>query len=462
MSRHHASAHRHAARPAPQAQRLEDRRLLDAIPVNLDVDSVAVVAAPHADDDLDAGLRPDILTQGVPELFITIGDAQARSVRFTDADGTRIAISHRIGTAVVQLVGTHLEQDIGQRDIVVTGADIQIISITYDQTSLRSRTVINTSNAGDGATSIETITGESPVGKLIAPDTHLVGQGIVMTGLGVIASVTLGNVENGADIIMPGNGPRRGITLRLKRIDAGTTIDLASDVRRLSADSWLDGAFTATAARTIHIGGNVSGDWVLATDGARSVFVGGSVLSGAWTFAGPMRSFTIRRSFAGEVTATSYRKIIVREDFTGSIAATATGGTAIRKLHISGESTGARISTIADVQKMKLGPINGLEIYVGLPLDWAGGLPTSAADLVRSSRVKKLQIRGDTAGATFVAGTFKKLDMRNILDTATFSLAGEHVRRASMRIEGRRYHFGNDRIFSEAPVRPYLNFQQLT
>ena len=88
ISRHHASTHRPAS---PQAQRLEDRRLLDAGPVNLDVDSVAVVAAPHADDDLDAGLRPDILTQGVPELFITIGDAHARSVRFTDADGTRIA-----------------------------------------------------------------------------------------------------------------------------------------------------------------------------------------------------------------------------------------------------------------------------------------------------------------------------------------------------------------------------------
>ncbi len=88
-------------------------------------------------------------------------------------------------------------------------------------------------------------------------------------------------------------------------------------------------------------------------------------------------------------------------------------------------------------------------------------MPAGLNDFARSSRVKKFTVKGTTTGATFVADEFKKLDLRTVADSATFNLAARHVRKAGMRLDGDRYTFRNDRIFSDAPNLAYLNFVQL-
>lgn len=395
------------------------------------------------------------------ELDIVLGDAAARKLIFTDDDGTRVQVQHRHGTATVHLSGTDLEQQVGNRDIQVTGSGITIDSIAYADTTFRSTTKIKTSSGGDGATSLGEVTGETPVGKLLGKRVSLVGAGILMTGNGVIASVTLADVLGGADIDMPGNAPRKGHKLTFDLVETGTEMTFASDIRTFKAESWLDGSLTATEARTLKIAGNFSGDWTLTAGGARNITIGGSVLSGEWEFAGNARKLKVKRSFAADVTATSFRKIKIDDAFTGSIAATATGGRGITKMKVKGPSTDARISSVADVKKLTLDDVTNLEVYIGLPAAWPGGLPTDLDDLARGSRVKKLTVKGTTTGATLVADEFRKLNLRRIVDTADFDLAARRVKKATMRLDGDRYTFRNDRIFSEAPSLPYLNFVQL-
>ncbi len=357
----------------PVLDRLEERRLLDSSGlVGPAGDPTTAKVADFADGRLN--FEPPILAQGAAELDIVLGDANARKLIFTDDDGTRIEIQHKTGTATVHLTGDDLEQIIGNRDIEVSGSNIQIDSIAYANTSFRSSTQIKTSKGGDGATAVGMISGDMPVGKLDAKNVSLIGQGILMTGNGVIGSLTLADVRNGADIDMPGNAPRKGLDLRFDLIEAGTDMTFVSDVHLLDADSWLDGTLSATEARSIKVRGNASGDWTLTSGGVRSVAIGGSVVSGTWDFAGLTRSLTVKRSFAADSTATSYRKVKIDESFTGSFTATATGGTSITKLSVKGASSNARVSSVADVKKLEFGAVTNLEVYVGLPADWAGGI----------------------------------------------------------------------------------------
>jgi len=446
----------------PLLQHLEERRLLDSSLPIIGESPAASASSAVSDSQSDS---PDPRAAQGEEIDIVLGDINARRLLFTDSVGTRVSILHRVGTATIHLTGDDLQQTTGRRDVELSGGNIRIVSITYADTSFHSRTIIRTSGTGDGVTSLETITGNGPVGKLLAPTTSLTGAGIVMTGTGVIASITLADLENGADIVMPGNGPPRGINLHFDLINAGTDISLVSDIRSLKADSWLDGTLTATQARSINISGNVSGDWSLTTGGARSITLGGSVLSGTWDFTGTLRRLNARRDFAADLTATSYRVIKIGGDFTGSITATAGGGRVIRKMTVNGSTEDAAVATVGDIHKLIFHEITNLSIYAGAPQpvpgDWINGLPSTTGDLVRDSVVDSLIVRGSATGATFVAQTFKRISMQDINSGDTFHMAAQNVRNASMRIDNQRYKFRNNQIFAEAPDLPYLDFNQL-
>jgi hypothetical protein len=446
----------------PCLDRLEDRRLLSSDPA---IDPHAAVVADLQIDDPaveDGGDDRDApLAAGVPDLFVTLGDANARALKFSDADGTKVTITHKVGTATVHLTGTDLEEDVGRRDVEVSGQDIRIVSISYAETRLKSKTTIKTSNNGDGAVSLEQVTGDTPVGSLQAGSTILIGAGINMTGTGVIGNLKLGLILNGGDITMPGTGPKNGVKFDFGRVDPGTDISLTSDMNSLKADSWLDGSLSTPRAKKISISGNVSGDWSIPTDGSKDIRIGGSVLSGTWDLGGPSKKIDIRGSLAADVTAASYKKVKIKQNLTGSLIATAEGGTAFKKVDIDGTASG-RIASIADMKKVKLGAIEGLEFFVGLPLDWAGGLPGDLDDLVRESKVTKLDVKRDTTGATIAGYMFKKMSIGEIQPTANFDFAAAHVNQARFKVDGERYTLRRDSFFSDAPSRPYINIDQLT
>jgi len=111
--------------------------------------------------------------------------------------------------------------------------------------------------AGGACTTVHDIMVEEGfLGSLKAKTTDIVGSGINVTGNGYIASLYIHDTRNGADIIMPGTGAAKGITIKAGQLYPGTDIVLGSYLKRLTATQWVGSSLTAPWASSITIKGD--------------------------------------------------------------------------------------------------------------------------------------------------------------------------------------------------------------
>ncbi|MBI4581228.1 MAG: choice-of-anchor D domain-containing protein [Planctomycetes bacterium] len=265
-----------------------------------------------------------------PGAWLAIGDGQpAGTVIYTEPDGTVVTLTLKGGSANLYFEGNDLLAVISNKKITVTDTDRDgrarlvtlEISNTTASSSLSFTTKEPTGQSADAiGLSIETITGSSPLGNLAGKAVDLVGEGIHMTGEGYIASIQLRNLKNGADILMPGKGAPKGITLKAGRIDDGSQMTLGSGLASLAATEWLGGSLQSPWATKISVAGDFGADLLLDGTGNPKQTLGnltvkGNARNGAWRIKG----------LVGTVAVTGLLEEIDLEA-TGTINAITAGG----------------------------------------------------------------------------------------------------------------------------------------
>lgn len=220
---------------------------------------------------------------------------------------------------------------------------------------------------------------------------------------------------------------------------------------------------TNSNAATITIKGDFAGG-AIETDGAGlwCLRIDGSFVEGAaFDSDGDLHKAMIRGSLDGAMGVISAYSITVCVDFTGAFAAGGTDGEVVHLFSVKGAADGGRFAAVGDVNCIVFGKIDQAEVYVGLPTNWNGGLPYSLGDFVQQSVLRKLQVRGETNGATIAAASIADLCLREISDQNTFHLAAGRIDRAKMIVENQFYHLGLNKIFSDLPMLEYLDIVQL-
>ncbi len=165
---------------------------------------------------------------------------------YTEADGTIVTASLKGGRGTLTFTGDNMYVVTGRRGAEIRGGSVALDDIALTAGSSRGSLMIKTKDSRDqdvedrGA-DVGGISGSAILGKFMGKTTNLVGAGINLTGSGYITSLQLGDVENGADIIMNGTGALKGITIKAGEIvHSGTRVVLGSYIKSLTAIRWDD------------------------------------------------------------------------------------------------------------------------------------------------------------------------------------------------------------------------------
>ncbi|HET6427681.1 MAG TPA: serpin family protein [Phycisphaerae bacterium] len=263
-------------------------------------------AASPGDGDVST---PPVVDASGSNVVVQVGVGAARGVRYVDSDGTAVTVRLRKGWASLRLTGDGLEWS-GKRGIIdVHGDGVELAEILLRDTSAASRLNIRTNKAGDGLSTLEGLFGSSPLGGLLARRTDLAGDGIVLSGDGTIGVVTLHDLTDGADVVLPSEAGK-GVQLTAGRIGDGSDVQIGSAVRKLRVDEWLDedpdADLVTGRVDRLWVRGDFGADMALAGDspgGATlgNAYIGGDRVSSDWWVVGPVGPVVIKgRTLVGD------------------------------------------------------------------------------------------------------------------------------------------------------------------
>ena len=331
------------------------------------------------------------------DLHVVIGSGQARSVSYTDADGTIVVISMKVGTAAVMIAGEGLAQTITKKGLIVQGTNARTYSIDLSGTTTRSSLSASVKRGSIPGATVGRITGSLAVGSLKATGVDLIGDGIVMTGDGFISKVTLKSIANGADIAMPGTGAVKGVRITVGMIGDGTDMDLGSPLRSLKAAQWTSGSLRAPFASAIAITGKkpattgaFGANVTLTGSDSRGIALGKLSVAGAITGAnisadaGGVKSIAALGWDTGSLSAAWAGKVVVKTNLQADSLALSghdAKGKAVGTLKAGGLISVQTISAEAGIFGA---------IAAG---GWHGGALTTQA-------LKSLTVKGDMEGVT--------------------------------------------------------------
>jgi len=313
---------------------------------------------------------------------VAIGNGHtAKSLAYTDSDGTVVTVSLSKGTADLQLAGSDLTIT-GTKNLIVIGS-VQLTQVLFSGTSTATTMKIATKGGLDGMTTVGEITGATPVGKFIAPGVDLQGAGVTMTGQGFIGSLTMHDID--ANIAMPGAGPSGGLKIAAHRIDTAD-ITLASRLASLKASQWDSGWLIAPSAGTIAITGDrklplpgdLGADITLTMANAKGAAMGKLTVAGTLegaveADAGSVTSITAGAWTGGTLTAESVGKALVKGSLMGvSLTLTQPPSTtrhtvyALGRLAVTGRMVGSTVNSAGSIGVVSVGTMESSQLCAGL------------------------------------------------------------------------------------------------
>lgn len=190
------------------------------------------------------------------DVWLTFGGAEPGRLDYTDADQTAVSVTLKGGSGRVLFSGSQLSRTTEKKAFAVHGAGVMIAAIAFADTDAKSSLSFQT-KGGDGYVTVGAVYGDAPLGKLTGKTCDLDGEGIHLTGDGIITSLDLHDVADGTDILMPGLADR-GVTVKAGRLGAGSDIVLdASGVKSLTAAEWAGSELRAAWASKISIAGDL-------------------------------------------------------------------------------------------------------------------------------------------------------------------------------------------------------------
>ncbi len=185
------------------------------------------------------------------------------------------------------------------------------IRLTLQDTTDKSSLKISTKGRGSDTTIGDIVIESGLLRRLTAKTTDIVGDGISATGNGYIGSVYVRDIRNGADIVLPGTGATRGITIKAGVLYSDTDIVLGSPLKSLTAVQWVGSSLTAPWASSISIKGDRRND-IAGDFGADLTFTGADpkkgIALGKLSVAGTITDSVITANFGslGTITAAQW------------------------------------------------------------------------------------------------------------------------------------------------------------
>ncbi len=155
-------------------------------------------------------------------------NAQAKSVRYVEPDGTVCSVSLKGGTATlgfrreIPAVGDNGDED----ELIIDTGGVSLVDITLSDTTSGSILNLKAKSGGDKLMHVGRITSETPVGKILARKTVLTGGGLWLTGPGAVKDLRLRGLADGADILLAGSAGGQGTTIHAVSAGEGSVIEV--------------------------------------------------------------------------------------------------------------------------------------------------------------------------------------------------------------------------------------------
>ena len=399
------------------------------------------------------------LLSGDSTLPVLIGGAAARSVQFTDPNGTH-AIIQLVGggNATVTFDGNNLAQSASPNGISVSGTSITIDSIATTGTNLNS--ILQISTRGVSGITVGTITADGVLHSINAGGVTVTGN---LTTAGWVKEIALGGAEDGTISIGPShiNG---GLTFHL---GSATDESLTSDVRidSLIAGQWINSATTSQTVTAPQImamsirGGFAPSLTVSGIPGATSVlksFAAGSIESGTWNITGNVgnlaagsialgwiadvdggiNSISVSHDASMNLTALTVGNVVVRGSLSDSIIALnqplAAVGFDLKSLIVGGGIVSTSLKSIGSIHSVSAADMEDSQIYAGLiNLPDGQGLPQQPTDFANVARIDSVTIRHSANSATYIAS-----------DVAAYALGAIAIGTVQMSNSGMQFGVG--------------------
>lgn len=368
------------------------------------------------------------LLSAADPLSVLIGAGAAKSVQYTDPNGTQAAVFLTgPGSATVTFNGSGLSQSANARGVVVNGANITLSTIAATRTTIGSTLQVNT--RGKRPITLGTISSNGTFNLVRAPGVILNGD---LTVGGWVHEIQLAGAQNGTLTVAQA---RVGGASMLADLGSVTNESLSSTVaiHSLKANQWVsttggDMTLQAPQVGDATIKGAFAPDVSIQGAPLRSLaltsFRSGSITGGTWnvggntgviqtpaannwnaTFNGAVATMTLGSSSvdvtAGAITNLSVHGILSNStiQLTDPLAS---NGFDLTRLTATGEIDGTQIMSAGSIGAVTSGRLVQSMIYAGVMQMGGGGpqpLPSTRDDLLSSAEIKSIALRRSTAGS---------------------------------------------------------------
>lgn len=348
---------------------------------------------------------------------------------FKDANGSDVTLAFTGKTGSVVVARN-----------VAAGAQGDIAELTLVGTDLTGSLTFTAKGGTDlGLTTLGKLAGSTSLSKLTGAMVDLTGEGIILTGAGTIASISLRDLRNGADITLPGTGSgtilTKGISLTLARVGPGSAITLGAGVGTLSlldastgtiAAPWITKLSTKADTKRAVTGG-FAADITLSGVGAPkgitlgAATIAGAISAGTWSVTGGVTSIaaastatgwtaifstanlkslsTTKGILSGNITAGSIASVTAKTDFTNAnlrlLRPVDPAGKllALGKLTVSGWMDSTVVRSDGHIGAVSVGAMNNSGIYAGVRLTEVG-VPDAIDDFTAQAKIASVTMKG--------------------------------------------------------------------
>lgn len=392
-------------------------------------------------------------------LPVLIGGAAAKSVQFTDVNGTKATVQvGGAGNATVTFSGTSLSPAAGPNGIVVQGTGVSLDSISITGTTLN--TVLQITTRGRTLVQVGSITSASVLSAINAPGASLTGD---LTTGGWVHRVSLGAAQNGTISI----GPSHSNGGLLMNLGSATDESLVSDIRidALVTGAWVNSATTpqsiaapqimsvtcrgnfgpdltvtgvpgaATTFGTFNAGAIVGGNWNIAGN-AQTVRAGSIAPGWAANVGGGITGLNVAHDATIDLTALTAGNILVRGTLSDSTITLnqplAPVGFDLNGLTVGGGIVSSTVRSIGSINTISARFMQDSQVYAGVMTLPAGqSLPQAGTDFANVAKINALTLRR-TAGVPSYSGS----------DVAAYSMGNVILGTVAMSNSGTQFGLG--------------------
>jgi cyclophilin family peptidyl-prolyl cis-trans isomerase len=290
---------------------------------------------------------------------IIMGTAGAKTLAYTDADGTTATVSLSNASGVVTFPVTEgLQLQTKGTRATITGGDPGAPDIALTGTGARTALSLTARGGADKAVDVESITTDGDARSIDARGATLRGDVAIA---GTLSTLRLGNVADNHVISIGGTDESASVTVTLGAV-TDLTLDSETAIRSLTVTSWDDTDATEDIVSAPGLGtvrataGDLDASLDIGDGGIGSVLVAGGDLTGTLHTTGAVGKVSVAGKWVKNEDAV---KVLTGGSVTGSAAITIDAadlkGVSLKSLSVQGDFSGSLSAPAGGVSGVKVG-----------------------------------------------------------------------------------------------------------